>query len=78
MATGGRWEKRHEGTAHTESKVAQLLERENPWRVEPQERYRGEINPEGLGRSKPARGCETLKPEGAEDWDSSGKPDSRS
>jgi len=29
----------------------------------PYERYRHEIGPEGRGRSKPARGCETLKSE---------------
>jgi hypothetical protein len=51
--------------ARTEE-VARLLGRENPWRAEPHERYRGETNPEGAGRSKPARGCKTLKPDRAE------------
>jgi hypothetical protein len=29
MATGGRWEKRHEGTAYSDE-LARLLERESP------------------------------------------------
>jgi len=32
--------------------------------VEPQERYRGEINPEGIAGCKPSRACETLRTEG--------------
>jgi hypothetical protein len=40
-----------------------LLGRENPWRAEPQERQRGETNPQGARRSKPTRGCETSRSE---------------
>jgi hypothetical protein len=55
MGAGTCGKKRQEGTAHTDE-VARLLRRGNPWRAKPQERYRGEIDPEGAGRRKPAGG----------------------
>jgi hypothetical protein len=45
-------------------------ERYEALKAKPQERYRDETSPEGVAGCKPARACETLRPEG----DGCGKP----
>jgi len=52
---------RHEGKGRREGGTAPREGK--PLKGEAQERYRDGTSPEGAGRSKPARGCETLEPE---------------
>jgi hypothetical protein len=49
---------------HRPRERAGLPGRSKPLKTEPQERYRGEINPEGVAGCKPSRACETLRTEG--------------
>jgi len=54
------------------SREARTTGVEKALKTEPQERHRGEIDPDGVAGRKPSRACETPRTEGGGQWQARG------